>query len=254
MISLAIIVSIIIFLTAALISHPTDGRKGSTPRHHQPAKLIIGVAAIAAGILFLLDQRGIIHLRDFWRLWPVIFILIGIGKLFESNNRDRFVGAGVMFLIGGGWILINYGYFGWQQVWPAALIIFGVMLLIQAMQSRDDAPSGSSDGKLKPYAIFSSVEKNVNDHEFAGGEARTVFGSVEIDLTHAEMKEDTATIYTHVVFGSVEMRVPDTWKVDVQAGAIFGSCENKTRVPLSTASKTLIIRGDILFGSVEIRN
>src|SRR5512133_1395652 len=69
-------------------------------------KLVIGIIAIAAGILFLLDQQGILDVRSLWRYWPVVFIVIGIGKLFESNNRDKIMGAGTMFLIGGAWLSI----------------------------------------------------------------------------------------------------------------------------------------------------
>lgn len=217
-------------------------------------KLVIGVIAIAAGTLFLLDQRGIVDIRSLWRFWPVVFILVGIGKLFERNNRDKIMGAGMMFLIGGAWLSINLGYFHWSQVWPIGLIIVGVLMILQTLRAgRTD--DGASTGPLNSYAVFSSVEKNINDRDFTGGHAQTVFGSVEIDLTRADMQGEKANVDVNVVFGSVEMRVPETWKVEVEAGAVFGSCENKTRVPLPSAiPKTLVVRGDVVFGSVEIRN
>lgn len=221
--------------------------------HRPTAKLVIGLFAIVIGILFLLDHRGIIQIQDFWRFWPVVFIAIGVGKLFERNNPDKMMGAGVMFIIGSVFLLINFGYFGWGQIWPVALIGIGVLMLLQAIR-----PGHRSDpvlGPLDSNAVFSSIEKNINERDFTGGRVHTVFGSVELDLRNADMQGEKASIDANVVFGSVEMKIPDTWKVEVEAGAVFGSCENKTRAPLATASpKTLVIRGDIVFGSIEIRN
>jgi predicted membrane protein len=224
-------------------------------KQHRPiGKLIGGLVAITLGILFLLDHQGLIDIRTLWRLWPVVFLVVGIGKLFEQNSRDRVVGAGVMFLIGTGWLLVNFGYFHWGQVWPAALIIFGVLLLWQSLRGGGYRQHLSA-GPFDSHAVFSSVQKNINDRDFSGGQAQTVFGNVELDLTHAEMQGDNANIDLNVVFGSVEIRVPETWKVDVRAGAVFGSCENKTRIPLPSANpKKLVVRGEIVFGGVEIKN
>jgi hypothetical protein len=60
----------------------------------------------------------------------------------------------------------------------------------------------------------------------------------------------------NVIFGSIEVRVPLNWNVSIETGAVFGSCENKTRGPLPGGgpTKTLIVRGGAVFGSVEIKN
>ena len=45
------------------------------------------------------------------------------------------------------------------------------------------------------------------------------------------------------------------WNVVLETTAVFGSAENKTRAPLPTdAPKTLTVRGEVVFGSIEITN
>lgn len=221
--------------------------------HNPGAKLVIGLIAIFIGTIFLLDHQGIIHAGNLWRFWPMVFIAIGVGKLFERNNPDKMIAVGTMFIIGFAFLSINFGYFHWGQVWPAALILVGLFLLLQNF--RHGQPRDLPTGPLNSYAVFSSIEKNINARDFTGGFAHTVFGSVEVDLRNADIQGDKAFIDVNVVFGSIEMKVPDTWKVEVEAGAVFGSCENKTRVAsLPVPPKNLVVRGDIVFGSVEIRN
>ncbi len=218
------------------------------------AKLVVGLIAIFVGSVFLLDHQGIIHFHSLWRFWPMVFIAIGIGQMFDSKSHNRLVSAGTMFVIGAAFLAINFGVFGWGQVWPAALILVGVLLLFENFRSRE--PRELPSGPLNSYAVFSSIEKNINARDFSGGLAHAVFGSVEVDLRSADIQGDKAFIEVNAVFGSIEMKVPDTWKVEVEAGAVFGSCENRTRVVSlpTTPPKTLVVRGDIVFGSVEIRN
>ncbi len=222
--------------------------------HNPGAKLVIGLIAIFIGTIFLLDHQGIIHAGNLWRFWPMIFIAIGVGKLFERNNPDKMMSVGTMFIIGFAFLSINFGYFRWGQVWPAALILVGLFLLLQNF--RPGQPREVPTGPLNSYAVFSSIEKNINARDFSGGLAHAVFGSVEVDLRSADIQGDKAFIEVNAVFGRIEMTVPDTWKVEVEAGAVFVSCENRTRVVSlpTTPPKTLVVRGDIVFGSVEIRN
>jgi hypothetical protein len=102
--------------------------------------------------------------------------------------------------------------------------------------------------------VFASVERTITDQNFQQGKAETVFGSIQLDFLSADIAEK-AILEVAAVFGSVEIRVPSSWNVAVEATTVFGSAENKTRPPLATASpKTLTIRGEIVFGSLEIKN
>lgn len=223
-------------------------------KHGNTGKLIVGLFAIAAGTVFLLDQQGLIEARSLWRFWPLLFIAIGFGKLFERNNPDKIIGAGTMFLAGGVFLAVNFGYARWGQIWPVILIGFGLLLLWQAFWPRGERGPVTT-GPLDSNAVFGSIQKRIDVQDFKECRVSSVFGSIELDMKRCEMAGDTAHLDVNVVFGNLELTVPDTWRVEVQAGAVFGNSENKTRPPLPTATpKTLFIRGDIVFGNIEVYN
>lgn len=57
--------------------------------------LFIAMIWIAVGVIWILSNRGLIHIGFNWNTdWPVIFILIGIGtiiKLFKSKKNPTTV-------------------------------------------------------------------------------------------------------------------------------------------------------------------
>ncbi len=224
---------------------------------YNPA-LITGVLAIVIGGLVLLDHAGILHVGNIWRFWPLILIIFGLNGFLQKDakcRRGSTIGAGFMVIWGGILLLANFGVLRWTQLWPIALILIGLLLVWESYRPKSNLAVLSS-GAVNPDAVFSSIEKTITDQNFQSGSASAVFGSVEMDFIQANMAGDTAVFEVNVVFGSVEIRVPIIWNVSIEAGAVFGSCENKTRAPLPTAGpqKTLIVRGGCVFGSVEIKN
>jgi predicted membrane protein len=218
------------------------------------ATLIVGVSAVAIGTLFLLGQFGLIDPGKYIRFWPVIMIVIGVSGLLQPVGKGKIVGSGMLTLVGTMLLLIKLNYLNWNQAWPILLIGLGVLMVFESLRPSTYSAS-SADYDARAQSVFSSVEKNIVAQDFREGIAEAVFGSIEMDFTHAEMAADKAVLKVSAVFGSVEVRTPSHWAIVVEANAVFGSCENKARPPLPTSSpKTLIIRGDAVFGSVEVKN
>jgi len=222
------------------------------------ASLVSGVGAIVIGGLFLLNQAGIIHVGNLWRFWPLILIALGLKGILEcesgnSCRRGTVISSGIMLIWGCLLQAASLGYLAWQHMWPWFLIGLGVLLI---WESRRPRPVGGPTGPFHPESVFASVEKTITDQDFKGGKASAVFGSVELDFLQANMVGDAAVLELDAVFGSIEVRVPLNWNVTIEAGAVFGSCENRTRAPLPSSGpvKNLIIRGGTVFGSVEIKN
>ncbi len=215
----------------------------------------MGLIAIAAGVVLLLDHLGMVNAYQIFRLWPAILIVVGVAGLIQNDGccRGKMVGNGVLVLVGVVLLLEKLHYVSWAQSWPIILIGLGLLLVYESLRPKQfEVPSV---GSLHPHSVFSGVEKNIIERDFREGSAEAVFGSVKMDLTQAEMAEDKAVFTVNCVFGSVEIRAPYNWSVVTEVNAVFGSCENKTRPPAPTAdTKTLIIRGDVVFGSVEVRN
>ena len=115
-------------------------------------------------------------------------------------------------------------------------------------------------------AVFFSTRRSMAGREVSGGKMAAVFGSIEIDLTDATIPlragadgtvTRTANIEANAVFGSIDVRVPQTWRVLNRGVGVFGSYENKTLPPRAEPGAevpTLFIHGGAVFGSVEIGN
>lgn len=219
--------------------------------------LIMGVFAIGIGVLLLLDHAGLFRIGRLWQFWPVVLIVLGLNGLFQSESKCRHgsvVGSGMLAFWGAVLLAQNFGYLTWGQIWPLALIVFGLVMIWQTFRAKQTGID-LGIGTLHPQSVFSSIEKTITDQDFKQGGASAIFGSVELDFIQANMSGDTAVVEANAVFGSIEIRVPISWNVVIEAGAVFGACENRTRAPLPTASpKTLIVRGGVVFGSVEVKN
>ncbi len=87
----------------------------------------------------------------------------------------------------------------------------------------------------------------------------SVFGGVEVDFRTADIEGEEAIVYVEAIFGGIELKVPERWKVVFQGQSIFGGYSDETRPPLADAlgtapRKTLILRGKAVFGGINVKN
>jgi hypothetical protein len=106
-------------------------------------------------------------------------------------------------------------------------------------------------------AIFSESKSGSDTQDFHGGEATAVFGAARFDLRNASMTVEEARIDVNVVFGEVEVRVPETWSVINRAGVIFAGVNDKTIHPKpdpNVKTPRLVVTGAVVFGAITLRN
>jgi predicted membrane protein len=232
--------------------------------------VIAGIALVVGGSLLFLDNLGIFPFTLTDAFWPIILLLLsGIGLYRTGSIAIKILcGAGVVaavLLILGAFRIIRVTS---DIVWPLVMIAIGIVLLVYrlrwpAFSDRVSLGTSSktrvSENKLNEAAIFSAVKRRVEAPNFEGGELHTVFGSVEVDLRWSGISNPghTAAVEANAVFGGIEIRVPENWKLSLQGSAIFGTYEDKTIPPRpepGVVLPTLIIRGGTAFGSVVVRN
>ena len=64
-------------------------------------------------------------------------------------------------------------------------------------------------------------------------------------------------LLTNALFGGIEIKVPDNWRVAVRGAGIFGGYDDKTlrrQSTLSPDSPLLVITGYAVFGGVEVKS
>jgi predicted membrane protein len=244
-----------------------DNRGGSIRGHSGLSGVVLGALIVGVGLIILLDNLGIVRIYDIWRFWPLILIGVGLSKILESRYPGGQVWGGLMVLIGAAFLLDNlhiliFDFDISHLILPLAVIGFGVFMLLRAMDRRrilEGVPATipNSRGATGSYAVFSSVKRKIDEQDFKGAEAVAVFGEVKIDLRKAGIAGDQAVIDVNALFGGVDIRVPDNWRVEMRGAGIFGAFEDKTVPPrLDPAVKTpqLIITGTAVFGAAKVDN
>ncbi|MGA3023448.1 MAG: DUF5668 domain-containing protein [Bryobacteraceae bacterium] len=239
-------------------------------RRHQPglSHLILGLAIVAVGVGLLLDNMGIYSIGNVWRYLPVILIALGLSKFMDSPVGGGKMWGGFLFLLGCGFLAdnLNLFHFSFNLIWPLLIIYFGGMMLWRSLSPAGgcgwpnwNPNSGGRDpnADFNYVAVFGGGKRRIESKEFRGGSAVVIFGGYNIDLRDAGMAGETATIDVNALFGGIDIRVPDTWRVDVRASAIFGGVDDKSVPPRTTAGVTpprLIITGFAAFGGIVVKS
>ncbi len=204
---------------------------------------IWGGMVFFVGVVFLLNNFGVIH-GDVWRfLWPGILIVIGLGMLARSIDRQT----------SGGYPPGAGGMDGQKM---ADDIKHRIISNIH--ENIHNRPwSSASPNHLSEWAIFGGSRRRIDSQDFQGGEAFAMFGGVELDLRKAATTLDEVVIEVNAIFGGVEVRVPETWNITVRGAGVFGGYEDKTmdtRIAPDAKQPHLIVNGFAVFGGVTIQN
>ena len=79
----------------------TDGSAESIAAGFQRiVQLVIGLGVVTAGVLFTLDNLGVLRARDYLRFWPIVFVAIGAGLIIQGQTQKRFLAGGFWVLLG----------------------------------------------------------------------------------------------------------------------------------------------------------
>ncbi len=230
--------------------------------HHQRKRALFGIAVIGVGILALLDNMQLFGFPLLRTLWPLVFVLFGLSRLLWPRHSGSWlfglalIGVGTaMTMQKLGWLSLNF-----HSWWPVFIILGGVAILMRAFQPRRErfgrrfvSSAGLEHGDVVEIeATFSAIKLQNDSRSFKGGKIDALFGGVELDLTQAVI-EGEATLQISATFSGVELRVPREWQVVTQISPTLGGVNDKT-VPPMNPTQRLILRGDTVFGGVEIKN
>ena len=221
-------------------------------------RLFMGLVVVTLGVLALLDNLDIVEVDHPMRLWPLIFVAIGLARMLRpSGAPGRF--GGFLFFFVGTWILLrnlDVVPISLFQFWPVILLLIGGRLVWGAMTRPEPSMVQGSDSssQVNSFAMLSGAEHQSNAPDFRGGDATAILGSCKIDLRQAGIKSGEAVIETFALWGGIEIVVPPEWTVVNMGTPILGAFEDKTRPPQLSSGPRLVIKGVVIMGGVEIKN
>jgi hypothetical protein len=216
------------------------------------ARLVWGVAILAAGVIGWLDHTGSLHASDYLQWWPLVVIGLGMAHLPERHwvAAVALTAIGVMFLPP--LPFLPHFHLGTIiGIWPLLISVGGVSLIRQALSP--GAKSRATADAFHAVAVMGGVGRSVASIDFAGGDAVAVMGACEINLAGAKIANE-AVIDVLAFWGGIDIRVPRGWRIDNQVTAILGGVVDKTDDDAPAGAPLLIIRGSAIMGGVEIKH
>jgi predicted membrane protein len=255
-------------------------------------QLIFGLLIIFVGVVFTLDELGIAPAISYLRFWPLALVLIGVVKMLQARDGGGAF-AGALFTLAGVWLQaeeLGIVRVRIWQVWPLALVLLGGYLVWHGLARGDrrqrssagqgsgadevlpsgwnaegtprivdpaatpaDAPGKSADATMSGVAILGGVSRGNNSRMFRGADLLAIMGGYQLDLRQAAIHGD-AVIDLFVMWGGIEIRVPEDWSVSSKIVPVMAGVEDKTRPPQGAREHRLELRGFALMGGVEIKN
>jgi cell wall-active antibiotic response 4TMS protein YvqF len=221
------------------------------------ARVIFGLVVITLGLLFTLDNLGLVDSGDVLQWWPAVLVAYGVARLTGLGGPAN-LSAGALFTLVGGWMLLhNLGLIsvGIGQLWPLVLVLVGVTMVMGGMRrARSSSQNVESGASLSAFAFWSSSVRKIVSPNFRGGDVTAVMGGHDIDLRSAGTQDGPAIIDLLVWMGGVELFVPDNWRVTNEAVVVMGAITDETRPLVGEPKGHVILRGLVLMGGVELKN
>ena len=225
----------------------------ATPSRLTP-QLIMGLLVILVGVLFTLDNFGVIEGRDYLQYWPVGLVAAGGLKLSQSRGGAGTVAA--LLLIGAGlWLLLESAgvvTVPLLDLWPLLLVLFGASLVWQGLRGRRQRDADNSS-TISGMAVLGGIHRGNNSRAFRGGDLTAILGGCEIDLRQAAI-DGEAVLEVFALWGGIEIRVPETWSISGRIVPILGGFEDKTRPSPGATAHRLVLRGFAIMGGIEVKN
>ncbi len=236
-----------------------------------------GLFLLAIGGLALARSMGA-PIPNWLFSWQMLVIAIGLFIGFKKGFRD---GGWFIPVIIGGFFLVNEFVLQGEMrrhIWPMILIVIGIFFIFRPRKTcfghkRNTSPlqadsstvptTGESnyahdytqDDIIDTVNIFSGTKKVILSKNFKGGDIVNIFGGSEIDLTQADMTTP-AVLEVTAIFGGATLIVPSNWAIKSEAVTIFGGIGDKRKITTLSESpaKTLVLKGTMIFGGIEIKS
>lgn len=229
-------------------------------------KIVLGFMVLGAGLLLLGFNTGVLDpaYRHLIFSWPILLIALGLANFFD---RSSFWAGVILTSIGTFFFLprlIEFHFNFIHLFWPFLLILIGSVMILKRTFFRSfshhiHCKTGSKleEGIIDESNVFGSSNRIIQPCNFKGGKISNVFAGSKIDLTRTNLSEQENYLDISCVFGGVEIIVPSNWRVQIQVSSIMGAFSDKrfgAGTQQTDNSKTLIIKGSVVFGGGEIKS
>lgn len=220
-------------------------------------RIATGGVIVVIGVLLLLITTETVEADSVWAVVPAFFVILGLWALVRSGLRNL-VGPVMVIAVAAAFLLESLNMIDDAAIgtwWPLFIVLFGVLLVIE--RAVGPRRSTSTDGgQPEGVAIFGSADRRMHTERFEAADVVAIFGDSRLDLRDSGVVETPASVDAVAIFGDVEVRVPEDWRVNLEVTSIFGEAADRRSDPSGAvrADVDLVVTGLVLFGDLEIRD
>ena len=273
------ILSVIIFVVgASLMGRCVNINNVRHYRNGMSNSIIFALVLVATGMLLLGFNTAYFPSawNGFFFSWPMLLLVIGIVHFCNCHFLWGIILAaiGKFFLFTKVSVLFPeeaiYEQFA-STYWPVLIIVCGVAIFLSTIlsfgkrsitcskskwkENNTSEESENNDGKINYRFIFSGSEQVILDPIFKGGNIDITFGGMDLDLSRTSLAEGDTFMYINVVFGGIEITVPDHWDIEIRQNRIAGGIEDSRKNKNTEIDRTrkLIVVAKCTFGGIDIK-
>lgn len=224
-------------------------------------KLVFAISAVVIGTAWLLRNVGILDAAWTQYLFSWQMILIVVGTIGWTSDKEGSTGYMIMVFVGGFWLLYDYYHWRinfWDVLLPSILIVAGLSVLLKFRKQKQLTVNNlSSTDVLDSVAIFGSSEVRITSQNFSGGQSVAIFGGSDIDFSKAELAPGKNVVEVTNIFGGSTIVVPSHWNVKVEVTGILGAFSDNRKNFIQNSDnndRELIIKGLAMLGGGELKS
>lgn len=222
-------------------------------------RMLWGLIVLTLGVLWTLDNLGQIDASQVLRWWPLLALGWGALTLSGLNGPCRRPWLGWLWVIVGGLsILRPLGIAHvdiFELFWPVLLILVGGSLVYRAWSGRAWVEDGTDAGpRLNASAFMAGSKRRVVAQEFAAGDVNAVIAGTTVDFRAAKLAQGRGEVDVFAMWGGIDLIVPPEWRVVGEVTPILGVFQDTTLPPAGADAPTLVVRGTVVMGGIEVRN
>jgi predicted membrane protein len=233
-------------------------------RQHAGAQIVVGIAVIAIGFLFLFDNLGWLQLDMGMQFWPVVLIAAGVLKITQSRSRHGTAVGGFLLVFGAVMLLNGLGLLtvGWNVLAPMLMIGAGLLLVLRSAGRRPPhGKAGAADARdvdpaqentVDTTTVLGAYRRRMATQSFGGGDITVIMAGCDLDLRQASI-DGVAVLNVFALMGGINIKVPLDWTVEMDGVPLVGGFQDFTVHP-KDGGKRLIVRGSVVMGGLDVRN
>ncbi|MDH6356867.1 DUF5668 domain-containing protein [Parabacteroides sp. PF5-9] len=238
------------------------------PHWHRKLNIVVtALVFIVVGLLLMGREMGLFDpfIVGVIVSWQMLLVVLGSVMLIKRNIVGGFIliGVGFYFLLPE----LSLGFEWAYSFWPVMLILVGIAILLKLVprkrhksnhhhrEEKQENNYKTEDGFIFSDVSFGGTKHIVLDPFFKGADIDVSFGSVSLDLRRTKLEGELTFIDIDASFGGIEIFIPSTWNLFIEADTTMSGIDDKRLVSQEIDyTHKLIIRGDITFSGIEIKN